>query len=214
VAVLTGATPDPRSPGYCLLEVDRGCFASLPGELLAPLGLVVGSKLSAATLERLQALADIEAAYRSAVRAQARRPHARGDLRRRLIQKQHPPTAVEVALERLAGRGLLDDRRFAEHFAATRAARGRGPARRVRDLLQQGVDRSVAEEAVRVALVAEDVDPDVEMRRVAARRVAQLVGLPVDVVRRRLLAYLARRGYQGAGVRAMVERVIVPGSSP
>jgi regulatory protein len=214
VAVLTGATPDPRSPGYCLLEVDRGCFASLPGELLAPLGLVVGSKLSAATLERLQALADIEAAYRSAVRAQARRPHARGDLRRRLIQKQHPPTAVEVALERLAGRGLLDDRRFAEHFAATRAARGRGPARLVKDLLQQGVDRSVAEEAVRVALEEEDVDPDVEMRRVAARRVAQLVGLPVDVVRRRLLAYLARRGYQGAGVRAMVERVIVPGSSP
>jgi regulatory protein len=214
VAVLTGATPDPRSPGYCLLEVDRGCFASLPGELLAPLGLVVGSELSAATLERLQALADIEAAYRSAVRAQARRPHARGDLRRRLIQKQHPPTAVEVALERLAGRGLLDDRRFAEHFAATRAARGRGPARLVKDLLQQGVDRSVAEEAVRVALEEEDVDPDVEMRRVAARRVAQLVGLPVDVVRRRLLAYLARRGYQGAGVRAMVERVIVPGSSP
>jgi regulatory protein len=214
VAVLTGATPDPRSPGYYLLEVDRGCFASLPGELLAPLGLVVGSKLSAATLERLQALADIEAAYRSAVRAQARRPHARGDLRRRLIQKQHPPTAVEVALERLAGRGLLDDRRFAEHFAATRAARGRGPARLVKDLLQQGVDRSVAEEAVRVALEEEDVDPDVEMRRVAARRVAQLVGLPVDVVRRRLLAYLARRGYQGAGVRAMVERVIVPGSSP
>jgi len=214
VAVLTGATPDPRSPGYCLLEVDRGCFASLPEELLVPLGLVVGNALSAATLERLQSLADIEAAYRSAVRAQARRPHARGDLRRRLIQKQHPPTAVEVALERLAGRGLLDDRRFAEHFAATRAARGRGPARLVKDLLQQGVDRRVAEEAVRVALVEEDIDPEVEMRRVAVRRVAQLVGLPVEVVRRRLLAYLARRGYQGAGVRETVERVIVPGSSP
>ena len=214
MAILTGATPDPRIPGYSLLEVDRGCFASLPEELLVPLGLVVGNALSAATLERLQSLADIEAAYRSAVRAQARRPHARGDLRRRLIQKQHPPTAVEVALERLAGRGLLDDRRFAEHFAATRAARGRGPARLVKDLLQQGVDRRVAEEAVRVALVEEDIDPEVEMRRVAVRRVAQLVGLPVEVVRRRLLAYLARRGYQGAGVRETVERVIVPGSSP
>jgi len=214
VAVLTGATPDPRSPGYCQLEVDRGCFASLPEELLAPLGLVVGAALTAATLDRLQALADIEAAYRSAVRAQTRRPHARGDLRRRLIQKQHPPSAVEAALERLAGQGLLDDRRFAEHFAATRAVRGRAPARLVKDLLQQGVDRRVAEDAVRQALVEEDVDPDAEMRRVTARRVPRLIGLPAAVARRRLLAYLARRGFQGAGVRAMVEQVVLSVSSP
>ncbi|MGH7613944.1 MAG: regulatory protein RecX, partial [Gemmatimonadales bacterium] len=167
MAVLTSATPDPRSPGYCQLEVDRGCFASLPEALLAPLGLIVGAALTVETLGRLQALADIEAAYRSAVRAQARRPHARSDLRRRLIQKQHPPSAVEVALERLAGQGLLDDRRFAEHFAATHAARGRAPARLVRDLLQLGVERSVAEETVHSALIAEAVDPDVEMRRVA-----------------------------------------------
>ncbi len=214
MAILTGATPDPRIPGYSLLEVDRGCFASLPEELLAPLGLVVGAELTVETLDRLQALADIEAAYRSAVRAQTRRPHARGDLRRRLIQKQHPPSAVEAALERLAGQGLLDDRRFAQHFAATRATRGRAPARLVRDLLQQGVDRSVAEEAVRLALMEEEVDPDVEMRRVAARRVPQLVGLPVEVARRRLLAYLARRGYQGAVVRATVEQVVVSVTNP
>ncbi len=214
MAVLTGATPDPRNPGYCQLEVDRGCFASLPVELLVPLGLVVGGELGAATLDRLQALADSEAAYRSAVRAQARRPHARGDLRRRLIQKQHPPSAVEVALERLAGQGLLDDRRFAEHFAATRVTRGRAPARLVKDLLQQGVDRRVADEAVRLALVEEEVDPDVEMRREAERRVAQLVGLPAEVARRRLLAYLARRGYQGAAVREVVDRVVMTAPSP
>lgn len=208
MAVLTGATPDPRNPGYSQLEVDRGCFASLPEQLLAPLGLLVGAVLTEETLERLQALADVEAAYRAAVRAQTRRPHARADLRRRLIQKQHPPSAVEVALERLAGQGLLDDRRFAHHFAATRVTRGRAPARLVRDLLQQGVDRSVAEEAVRQALQEEEVDPDVEMRRLAARRAPQLAGLPVDVAQRRLLAYLARRGFQGEGVRATVQQVV------
>jgi hypothetical protein len=60
----------------------------------------------------------------------------------------------------------------------------------------------------------EEVDPDVEMRRVAARRVPQLVGLPVEVARRRLLAYLARRGYQGAVVRATVEQVVVSVTNP
>src|SRR2546422_768667 len=48
------------------------------------------------------------------LRALARRAHARLDLQRRLVKKQHPPAAVEAALERLTIRGLLDDQRFAE----------------------------------------------------------------------------------------------------
>jgi len=74
-------------------------------------------------LARLQELADVEAAYRAGVRALALRPRAYHDLRRRLIQKPHPPSAVDAALERLAARGLIDDLRFAVHYAATRAAR-------------------------------------------------------------------------------------------
>lgn len=216
MGVLTGFAPDPRRPGYRLLEVDRGRFASLPEELLASLGLAPGVELSPAVLDRLQALADVEAAYNAAVRAQARRPHARRDLRRRLVQKQHPPQAVDAALERLVGQGLLDDRSFAEHFAATRAARGRGPVRLVSDLLQQGVDRRVAEEAVQVAVAEEGLDLQSAVRHVATRRAVQLGDLPAGVLRRRLLAYLGRRGYGGAEVREVVEQILTskPGGGP
>lgn len=206
--VVTGLAPDPRHPGYCLVEVDRGRFASLPVEAVAPLRLEIGQGLSGAVLERLQAAADEEAAARAALRALARRPHARADLRRRLIRKQHTPAAVEGALERVAAQGLLDDARFAEHFAATRAARGRGPARLVSDLVRQGVDRRAAETAVRTALSAEGIDPGAAVRRVTERRAAQLGDLPAAVKRRRLLAYLARRGYEGQAVRAVVEDVL------
>ena len=206
--VLTSFVPDPSHPGHRLLYVDRGRFASLPEAVLGSLELVVGAELTRSVLDRLQTLADIEAAYRAALRAQARRPHARQDLRRRLIQKQHPPAAVDAALERLVEQGLLDDQRFAEHYAATRAARGRGPARLVRDLLQQGVELRVAEESVRASLAAEELDQDRAVRRVATHRAAQLRGLPVGVRRRRLVAYLARRGYEGAWVREVVNEVV------
>jgi len=208
VAVLANLAPDPHRPGYRLLEVDRGRFASLPEDILSSLELAIGTALAPSVLDRLQALADVEAAYRAALRAETRRPHARRDLRRRLVQKQHPPPAVDAALERLAGHGLLDDRLFAEHFAATRSARGRGPARLVKDLLRQGVDRPIAEAAVRTALVEEGLDPDTTVRDVAARRAAQLGGLAPVVLRRRLLAYLARRGYHGARVREVVEEIV------
>jgi len=210
VPILTGLAPDLRQSGYLLVEVDRGRFASLPGEALTSLRLDIGREIPAAVLARLRELADIEGAFRAAVRALTRRPHARRDLGRKLVRKQHPPEAVEAALERLEARGLIDDRRFAEQYAAVRATRGRGPARLVKDLLAQGVDAGVAEQSVRRALEDEGLTPEIEARAVAAKRVRQLADLPPMVRKRRLLAFLARRGYAGAAalevVRELLER--------
>jgi len=165
----------------------------------------VGGEINAAVFARLQALADLEGAHRAGLRALARRAHARFDLRRRLLQKQHPPAAVDGALDRLDGQGLLDDAAFSRAYASAKAARGRGPARLIRDLQSQGVERRVAEEAVRTALADDDVDPDATVRAVAEKRAKQLAGLPAPVRKRRLAAFLARRGFQGPDVRAIVE---------
>jgi regulatory protein len=207
VPTLTALAPDPRQPGYRLVEVDRGRFASLPLEALEPLRLQLGAELAPAVLDRLRDLADVEAAERAALRALARRAHARLDLQRRLVKKQHPPAAVEVALERLTVRGLLDDQRFAEQYAALRATRGKGPARLLRDLQAQGVERRMAEHAVRRALEEEGIDPGLEARAVAAKRARQLAGLPVPVRKRRLLAFLVRRGYAGVQLKELVEEL-------
>jgi len=207
VPTLTALAPDPRQPGYRLVEVDRGRFASLPVAALEPLRLEVGAALAPAVLHRLRELADIEAAERAALRALARRAHARLDLQRRLVKKQHPPAAVDAALERLASRGLLDDRRFAEQYAALRATRGKGPARLLGDLMAQGVERRTAEHAVRRALEEEGIDPGVEARAVATKRARQLAGLPVPVRKRRLLAFLVRRGYAGVPLKDLVEEL-------
>ncbi len=204
---LTALAPDPRQPGYRLVEVDRGRFASLPLEALEPLSLQLGAELTPAVLTRLRELADVEAAERAALRALARRAHARLDLQRRLVKKQHPPAAVEAALERLTIRGLLDDHRFAEQYAALRATRGKGPARLLRDLQAQGVERRTAEDAVRGALEEEGIDPALEARAVAAKRARQLAGLPVPVRKRRLLAFLVRRGYAGMQLKELVEEL-------
>ena len=203
--ILTGLAPDPRRPDYRLVDVDRGRFASLRATDLADLDLRIGAEIPAGLLERLQELADLEAAHRAALRALARRAHARFDLRRRLLQKQHPAAAVDGALARLSAAGLLDDTRFADDYAAVKARRGRGPARLIADLLAQGVDRRVAEEAVRAALASEGVDPALAVRTLAAKRARQLAGLPPAVRKRRLVAFLVRRGFNGGAIREVVE---------
>ena len=203
--ILTGLAPDPRRPDYRLVEVDRGRFASLAAEDLELLELRIGAPISKAAFARLQELADREAAHRAALRALARRAHARSDLRRRLLQKQHPPAAVDDALDRLAAAGLLDDARFAADYAAAKAYRGRGPARLIRDLLALGIDRRVAEEAVQTSLADEGIDPTRAVRALAEKRARQLAGLPAPVRKRRLTAFLVRRGFGGAEVRKVVE---------
>jgi regulatory protein len=203
--ILTGLAPDPRRPDYRLVEVDRGRFASLPADSLVGLELAVGREIGPLLLERLQELADLEAAHRAALRALARRAHARFDLRRRLLQKQHPPDAVDGALDRLSTAGLLDDARFAVDYAAAKARRGRGPARLIGDLLAQGVDRRVAESAVRTALAAEGVDPAEALRGLAEKRSRQLGGLAPAARKRRLVAFLLRRGFNGGEIREVVE---------
>ena len=185
MAILTGLAPDPRQPGYRVVLVDRGRFASLPDDALAPLQLQVGA----------------------ALRALARRGYARADLQCRLAWKRHPREAVAAALERLVARGVMDDRRYAEEYARARAARGSGRPRIVRDLLTQGVERETAEEAVRRALEVEGVDPDTAARALALRRVRQLGDLAPAVKRRRLFAFLLRRGYPGPQVRELVEEL-------
>ena len=203
--ILTGLAPDPHRPDYRLVEVDRGRFASLPAADLADLELRIGADIPPRVYERLQELADLEAAQRAALRSINRRAHARLDLRRRLLQKQHPAPAVDTVLERLRAAGLIDDTRFAFDYAAAKARRGRGPARLIRDLQAQGVERRVAEEAVRRSLAAEGVDPGETVRALVEKRAKQLAGLPQIERKRRLVAFLVRRGFGGAELRQVVE---------
>jgi regulatory protein len=203
--ILTGLAPDPRRPDYRLVDVDRGRFASVPAAALTGLDLVVGREIGPLVFERLQELADIEAAHRAALRAVARRAHARFDLRRRLLQRRHPAVAVDRALERLSAAGLLNDAQFAADYAAQKARRGRGPVRLVRDLQAQGVERRLAEDAVRTSLAQEGIDPAAAVRAVAEKRAQQLAGLPPVVKKRRLVAFLIRRGFNGGEIREVVE---------
>jgi SOS response regulatory protein OraA/RecX len=75
----------------------------------------------------------------------------------------------------------------------------------VRDLQSQGVDRRIAEDAVRTSLAAEGVDPADAVRVLAEKRARQLAGLPAAVRKRRLVAFLVRRGFAGTDLRSVVE---------
>ena len=204
---ITALAPDPRRPGTLRVEVDGIRFGAVPQELARAAGLEVGRALDPELQERLTSAADAEAAFRTLLRALERRSFARADLGRRLIRKGHPRPAVESALECALALGLLDDAAFARNYAETRAARGRGPARLTRDLLAMGVERGHIDGAL-AAVWPEGSDRTGMPLALAAKRAAQLGELPRPVKRRRVLAYLARRGFAGRDITDLVAQVV------
>lgn len=205
--VIGALVADPRRPGCLRITVQGKPLLTIPRDIAQAEGLAPGVPLGDPLYERLCHAADQEAAFRTLLRFLERRPFAARDLARRLVMKGHPPEAAQAAVERARSAGLIDDARFALHFVETRAARGRGPLRLRRDLAALGVDRAVADRALLELFGPEESEaPRVEA--LARKRLGQLKGLPRPVLRRRLLVFLARRGFAGHSVQAVVQALL------
>ena len=205
---VTGVVTDYRAPGYLVIELDGARFASLPEEAVASLAIGEGEVLDGAQLDALVRMADVEGAYHVAMKLLAARGRSVQDMVRRLRDRGHDPSAAAEAVGRLEAKGLLDDRQYARNFVRVRSGKGHGPSRLITDLLARGVDKRLAEQAVFEILEAEDVDPLERARALVEKRALQLGDLPPVKKRRRLLAYLARRGYRGYEIDQLVREVL------
>lgn len=212
VRVVGAIVPDPRRAGSVRVMVLGRPLLTIPREVAERERLEEGLELGEALFTRLCRAADEEAAFRTALRLLERRPFAARDLTRRLVLKGHPPEAANAARIRAEHLGLIDDARYALHYAQSRAARGRGPLRLRRDLAMMGVDSRVVDQALTDAFGADGTEGP-QADALARRRLSQLRGLPRPVQRRRLLAFLARRGFAGHAVTRMVGELLGGASS-
>jgi regulatory protein len=206
---VTGIKPHPRAPGRLVIEVDGARFGTVSASEVQALQLEEGKRLNDEEVSRLSYAADVEAAHRVGLRMLTSRPRAVYEVLRRLRERGHNPSAAAEAVGRLEEAGLLDDTEFAEHFVRVRAPKGFGRSRLLRDLLARGVDRRIAEPAIDRGLEHEGVDRSEQVRRLLERRASQVRNLPTEKQRRRLLAYLERRGFRGREVSDAIEEIIV-----
>ncbi|MDX2355573.1 regulatory protein RecX [Dietzia sp. PP-33] len=142
--------------------------------------------------------AEAHEAATAALRLLRHRPRSEHELRERLGAKDHGATAVEEALERVRIWGLVDDADFAaEWVRGRRRRRGRSRGALERELR----DKGVAE--VHIAGAVSDIDETDDREQATELVRARLARRPIDSgpgvdhqgERRRLVAFLARRGY-------------------
>ena len=144
-------------------------------------------------------------AYNYALSLLAARPYASSALRRKLIQKEYATADTDDVIRRLLDNGLLNDAKFAEQYARSKMlSTGASKRRLTQDLYRKGIKGDVATAAIANVVEQEEIDPAVLIERVARKKLAQLGNLEPIVLRRRLFAFLARRGYDLDDIKRVV----------
>ena len=160
-----------------------------------------------------------EAVLDPALRLLSVRSRSVKELRDRLLRKNLDPEAVETCVCWLSHRRLLDDEAFAEAVVRDRIQLSpRSPFLLARELVEKGVSRTTAQKAVARIFDEEGLEPEELSARVARAWVrkqspstrkallAEAFDEGRDRARRRLLDFLARRGFVGdAALRGVQE---------
>jgi regulatory protein len=125
-----------------------------------------------------------------------------------LLRKGEPASDVDAVIARLCGSGLLDDANYARQLARSKAL-GAGQSRRriAQELARKGVARTIADAAIADVFDEEHVDEVATIERVARKKMKSLSGLDASTQRRRLYAFLARRGYDSEAIGRVVGRI-------
>jgi SOS response regulatory protein OraA/RecX len=179
----------PERRGRIAVELDGERWRTVPVDVAATVGLVVGRELDRPALRELRRALRRSEALASATRALRHRDVSSQRLAQRLEAAAVPPAARADALGVLARAGLVDDARFAGGRAGALAERGFGDEAILHDLERQGVPSELREQAV-----AGLPDETVRARGIVARR-----GTGPKTAR-----YLAAKGFGEEAIEAVL----------
>ncbi len=193
--------------------------------------LAVGQSCPPERLEKLHAAEEEQRVYEAALNFLSYRPRSGREVEMRLRKKGYTPAQIDSALVRLRKQGLVDDREFSRFWINNRQTFSpRGPRLLRSELRQKGVPQDIvdemmaeyqgeqaerAEEAAEVAaeygIADEEPAPgsNVATALALARKRMRLVSnLDPLTQKRRLSAFLARRGYGYDTIDAVLRRVL------
>ena len=148
----------------------------------------------------------VASAVQFVLRSTKARPQTEAELRGKLAGRGHPDAVVDAALDRARTLGAVDDAAFARAWVNDRGiGRGYSSLRLREELRRRGVPDGTIETALATMETRDDLEVATELARSRAQRMP--ASLDPEVVARRLLGFLGRRGYPEALARRVAIQV-------
>ncbi|MBS3957195.1 MAG: RecX family transcriptional regulator [Clostridiales bacterium] len=181
-------TPSPRSR-VRVIQLDGVEVRRTSRDALALAGITDGCAYTSTELESALEAVEPASANSRAISLLAQRERSAAEVFKRLTGDGYPSSAAREAVDRSVELGLIDDARFAEAYARTKAASRWGRERIANGLDAAGIDRDTALAALDSAV---PIDGEIE-------RATSILG-PLDLhdrkVRERHVHRLVSRGFR------------------
>lgn len=203
--VITAIAAARRQRGRFVISIDHRPSFTLAEEPLTGAGLQVGDTLATERIAELLGQDEIARSIEAALVFLAYRPRAEREVRDRLRRGSFSQEAIDHTITRLYEWRYLDDADFARRWVENRSQqRPRGQRLLQQELRHKGIDAEIARDAIAEA----DLDEVAAAEALARKRLQQTSGEDPQAVKRRVGAYLARRGYGFDVVRVALERAM------
>lgn len=168
----------------------------------AAVELEIGQHLSEKEIASLQVRDAEEVHYERVLRLFTRRPRSEQEIRRYLERKDVGLQAQNAIIRRLYDTQLLDDRAFAQAWVENRDTfRPRSSFALKMELREKGIDAGIISE------VLSDHDDERAAYKAARKAARRWQGSDHDSFRKRVGAYLARRGFRYETINPVVSQV-------
>jgi regulatory protein len=165
--------------------------------------LRIGQVLSEEDIARLKEQDTSEVAYQRGLHFLSYRPRSEAEIQRKLTELGFEPEVVEAAIQRMKELGFLGDNQFARDWVENRSTfRPRSKRLLAIELRQKGV----AEETIQQAL-SESGDEETLAHQTASTYARRLAGKDWETFRKRLGAYLLRRGFSYGTIAPILRQV-------
>jgi regulatory protein len=196
---ITALTVQKRNPNRVNVYLD-GEFAFGLSRIVAA-WLENGRTLTQLEIDDLMRKDTSEVAFQKAIKLLDYRPRTGQEIRRKLHQKGFEPGQIEQVMERLESAHLIQDEKFAASWVESRN-QFRPRSKRVLqyELRSKGIDEGL------IAKALEGSVEDLELAtRAAAKMVRRLASLDWQEFKKKLSAFLARRGFSYDTVTQVVK---------
>lgn len=193
-----------RNQGRAILTLSNGETIYMPRAMLKERPYRSGMPFDRAAFDALMNERSYPFAMDKAVALLSLRSRTEKEIAESLRKNAYPEKTIARVMARLLEAGYINDAAFAENWAASRTNKGMGSRRIRMELRHKGVSQSEIDSA----LSAIDEDDLLAGAIKVAEKTARGKDLSSPSDRQKILASLARRGYDYAAARQALQAII------
>lgn len=206
MGIITALEPQKRKKNRLNIFVDGEFAVGLSRDIVFKESLEVGEEISPQKLEQLIKENELDKILVKVYRFLSYRPRSEKEIRDYLAKKKTSPLLTSLVIRTLEEQKYLDDREFTQWWVDQRI-KFRPVGERVlkAELSQKGISKEIVEEVVSCQLSVTS-SRDLALKA-AKKKLHRCKGLDQTEFRRKMGAFLARRGFDWETIREVTEKI-------